>query len=143
MNRLIEITFDNDKEIQALYPYESKDALEGDFEYKLGVAMEANADKILVGIDNTGSIIFMAKTGDHVFSPRLYEAKYTNEEQVNLAKYDSEEQLHARFHNKKGAAIKNLSVIHEVLVGLNGAGNVIESCNWVRTYEPEEPEQSE
>lgn len=138
MYRLIEIIYENDKESQALYPFETKDALEGEYETKLGTNMENNTDCILVGLDNIGTVLFTAKTGEHEFSPRLYEAKSTSEEVVDLAKYDTVELTSARFHKKKGAAIKNDACVQEVLVAFDGNASVFEQCHWVRTIEPTE-----
>ncbi len=78
--------------------------------------MEANIDSILIGVDNIGTVLFNAKVGEHEFFPRLYEAKYTTDEAVDLAKYDTNELASARFHKKKGAAIKDDTCKQEVLV---------------------------
>lgn len=136
MYRLIELNYANDKESQAVYPFDTKDALEGEYEDKLGTNMLANIDCILIGLDNIGTVLFSAKYGEHEYSPRLYEAKYTTEEVVDLAKYDTAEIASARFHKKKGAAIKDDTCKQEVLVAFNGDGSVFESCHWVRTFEP-------
>lgn len=136
MYRLIEITYTNDKESQALYPFETQDALEGEYEDKLGTNMLGNIDCILLGLDNIGTVLFSAKTGEHEFSPRLYEAKYTTEEAVDLAKQDTVEIASGRFHKKKGAAIKNVDCKQEVLVAFDGNANVFEQCHWVRPIEP-------
>jgi hypothetical protein len=138
MYRLIEITYENDKESQAHYPFETKDALEGEYEDKLGTNMLANTDCILIGVDNIGTILFNAKVGEHEFAPRLYEAKYTTEEAVDLAKQDTVELASGRFHKKKGAAIKSADCRQEVLVAFDGNASVFESCHWVRTIEPTE-----
>lgn len=137
MFRLIELSYTNDKEAQAIYPFETKDALEGEYESKLGTNMEANIDCILIGLDNIGTVLFSAKVGEHEFSPRLYEAKYLNEEVVDLAKYDTVELTSAKFHRKKGAAIKNTDCRQEILVAFDGNGGVFENCHWVRTIEPQ------
>ena len=135
MFRLLEITFANDKESQAIYPYETKDDLEGEYESKLGLAMLNNSDSLLIGVDNLGQAIFLGKSGSHDFSPRLYEAKSITgqEEAVDLAKYDDENTLHARYHTKKGAAIKNANCTQENLLGFDGNGGQLEYCHWVRT----------
>lgn len=137
MFRLIELSYTNDKEAQAIYPFETKDALEGEYESKLGTNMEANVECILIGLDNIGTVIFSAKVGEHEFSPRLYEAKYLNEEVVDLAKYDTVELTRAKFHRKKGAAIKDDTCRQEVLVAFDGNASVFEYCHWVRSVEPE------
>jgi len=134
MYRLIELTYTNDKEAQAIYPFETKDALEGEYEDKLGTNMLANTDCILIGLDNIGTVLFSAKTGEHEFASRLYEAKYTEEETVDLAKQDTVEIASARFHKKKGAAIKDDTCRQEVLVAFDGNGGVVEYCHWVRSY---------
>lgn len=136
MYRLIELTYDGTKESQAIYPYESIDALEGDYESKLGQAMLSNSEELLIGLDNIGTVLFIGKVGEHEYSPRLYEAKYTDEEIVDLAKYDDVNTAHARFHTKKGAAIKNAAVRQEVLYGFDGNGNQLDYCHWVRSIEP-------
>lgn len=136
MFRLIELSYTNEKESQAIYPFETKDALEGEYESKLGTNMEANIDSILIGVDNIGAVLFSAKVGEHEFSPRLYEAKYTTDEAVDLAKYDTVELTSARFHKKKGAAIKDDTCRQEVLVAFDGNASVFEYCHWVRSYEP-------
>lgn len=138
MYRLIELSYTNEKEAQAYYPFETKDALEGEYESKLGTNMEANLDSILIGVDNIGTVIFSAKVGEHEFAPRLYEAKYTTDEVVDLAKYDTTEIASARFHKKKGAAIKDDTCKQEVLVAFDGNASVFEYCHWVRTIEPTE-----
>lgn len=138
MFRLIELNYTGDKESQALYPFETKDALEGEFEDKLGTNMLANTDCILIGLDNIGTILFSAKTGAHEFAPRLYEAKTTTEEAVDLTKQDTVEIASGRFHKKKGAAIKSADCRQEVIVAFDGNANVFESCHWVRTIEPAE-----
>lgn len=138
MYRLIELNYTGDKESQALYPFETQDALEGEYENKLGTNMLANIDCILIGLDNIGTVLFSAKTGEHEFSPRLYEAKYTTEEAVDLAKQDSVELASGRFHKKKGVAIKSADCKQEVLVAFDGNANVFEHCHWVRTIEPTE-----
>ena len=138
MYRLIELTYASDKESQAVYPFETKDALEGEYESKLGTNMEANVECILIGLDNIGTVLFNAKVGEHEFSPRLYEAKYTTDEAVDLAKYDTVELASARFHKKKGIAIKDNTCKQEVLVAFDGNGSVFESCHWVRPIEPTE-----
>ena len=138
MYRLIELNYTADKESQALYPFETKDALEGEYEDKLGTNMLSNTDCLLIGVDNIGNVLFSAKVGEHEFAPRLYEAKYTTDEAVDLAKYDTVELASARFHKKKGAAIKDANCRQEVLVAFDGNANVFESCHWVRTIEPTE-----
>lgn len=138
MFRLIELNYTGDKESQALYPFETKDALEGEYEDKLGTNMLANTDCILIGVDNIGTVLFSAKTGEHEFAPRLYEAKYTTEEAVDLAKQDTVEIASGRFHKKKGSAIKSADCKQEVLIAFDGNANVFESCHWVRTIEPTE-----
>lgn len=138
MYRLIELNYTGDKESQALYPFETKDALEGEYEDKLGTNMLANTDCILMGLDNIGNVLFNAKVGEHVFAPRIYEAKTTTEEVVDLARQDTVEIASARFHKKKGAAIKDVNCKQEVLVVFDGNGSVFESCHWVRTIEPTE-----
>lgn len=135
MYRLIELSYANEKESQAIYPFETKDALEGEYEDKLGTNMLANTDCILIGVDNIGTVLFSAKVGEHEFSPRLYEARYTDEEAVDLAKCDTTEIASARFHKKKGAAIKNLACKQEVLIAFDGNGNQFEHCHWVREIE--------
>lgn len=136
MYRLIELTYTGDKESQALYPFETKDTLEGEYEDKLGTNMLANTDCILIGLDNIGNVLFNAKVGGHEFAPRLYEAKYTTEEVVDLSRQDTVEVASGRFHKKKGAAIKSADCRQEVLVAFDGNGAVFESCHWVRTIEP-------
>lgn len=138
MYRLIELSYASDKESQALYPFETKDALEGEYEDKLGTNMLANLDCLLIGLDNIGTVLFSAKVGEHEFSPRLYEAKYTSEEVVDLSKQDTVKIASGRFHKKKGAAIKSVDCKQEVLVAFDGNANVFESCHWVRTIEPTE-----
>ena len=138
MFRLIELNYVSDKESQAIYPFETKDALEGEYEDKLGTNMEAKIDSILIGFDNIGNVLFSAKVGEHEFAPRLYEAKYTSEEAVDLAKCDTVEIASGRFHKKKGAAIKSADCKQEVLVAFDGNAIVFESCHWVRTIEPTE-----
>lgn len=140
MLRLIELTLNGEKEVQAIYPFESKDALEGDYEFKLGTAMENNTDEMLIGLDNVGEVLFSARVGDHAFAPRLYEAKYTTEEEVDLKKYDTVDTLRAKFHKIKGSAIKNDAVKQEILRGFDENGNSVEYCQWVRTVEPVIPE---
>lgn len=135
MFRLIELNYSNEKESQAIYPFETKDALEGEYETKLGTNMEANIDSVLIGVDNIGAVLFSAKVGEHEFSPRLYEAKYVEEEAVDLAKYDTVEIASARFHKKKGAAIKDATCKQEVLVAFDGNGGTFEHCHWVRSIE--------
>jgi hypothetical protein len=135
MFRLIELNYAGDKESQAIYPFETRDALEGEYEDKLGTNMLANTDCILIGLDDIGTVLFRAKTGEHEFSPRLYEAKYTTEEVVDLAKQDTVEIASGRFHKKKGAAIKSANCKQEVLVAFDGNAIVFESCHWVRTVE--------
>ena len=137
MHRLIELNY-TDKEVQAIYPFETKDALEGEYEDKLGTNMLSNTDCILIGLDNIGNVLFNAKVGEHEFSPRLYEAKYTTEEVVDLSKQDTVETASGRFHKKKGAAIKDANCKQEVLVVFDGNGSVFERCHWVRTIEPTE-----
>lgn len=136
MYRLIELNYTGDKESQALYPFETKDALEGEFEDKLGTNMLGNIDCILIGVDNIGKVLFSAKTGTHEFAPRLYEAKTVATEEVDLAKYDTVEIASGRFHKKKGAAIKSVDCRQEVLVAFDGNASVFESCHWVKTIEP-------
>lgn len=136
MYRLIELNYTNDKESQAIYPFETRDALEGEYEDKLGTNMLANIDCILIGLDNIGTVLFSAKVGEHEFAPRLYEAKYTTEETVDLSKQDTAEAASGRFHKKKGAAIKSADCKQEVLVAFDGNANVFEYCHWVRTIEP-------
>lgn len=138
MFTLIEISYANEKESQALYPFETQDAIEGEYEDKLGTNMLANTDCILIGLDNIGKVLFSAKVGEHEFLPRLYEAKYTTEEAVDLAKCDTVEVASGRFHKKKGAAIKKADCKQEVLVAFDGNANVFERCHWVRTIEPTE-----
>lgn len=137
MYRLLEITYE-DREIQAIYPFDTKDALEGEYEDKLGTNMLANTDCILIGLDNIGTILFSSKVGAYEFAPRLYEAKYTDVEAVDLAKYDTEEIASARFHKKKGAAIKSADCKQEVLLAFDGNADQFEYCHWVRSIEPAE-----
>ncbi len=141
MFRLVELTYNGEKEIPAIYPYENKDALEGDFEFKLGSALENNADELLIAFDEFGNVIFNAKVGTYEFLPRLYEAKFTTEEIADLIKCDTVELAHARFHKRKGNAIKDNECVQEVLYGFDGNGNPLDFCRWVRTVEPVEPEE--
>ena len=135
MFRLLEITYDGTKESQAIYPYEDAVTLEGDYESKLGQAMLNNTDELLIALDNIGKALFSGKVGSHDFAPRLFEAKTTTEEVADLAKYDDENTLHARFHTKKGAAIKNTDVKQEVLFGFANTAQ-LEYCQWVRPIIP-------
>lgn len=145
MYRLIEITFSNDKESQAIYPYDDIVALEAEYESKLGQAMLNNTDELLIALDNIGKVVegsnktpLSAKHGSHNFAPRLYECKTTDVETPDVAKYDNEATLHARFHTKKGAAMKDNAVKQEVLFGFVNNSQV-EYCQWVRPVEiPEE-----
>ena len=97
-----------------------------------------NTDELLIALDNIGKVVvcpdgavLSAKYGEHEFSPRLYECKTTDVETPDVAKYDNEATLHARFHTKKGAAIKNSAVKQEVLFGFVNNSQV-EYCQWVR-----------
>lgn len=141
MLRLVEITFTNDKETQAIYPYEDRISLEAAYETKLGQAMLSNTDELLIALDNIGKVVIgsndaslASKVGSHSFAPRLYEAKTTDTEEVDITKYDEEATLHARFHTKKGAAMNNADVKQEVLVGFVNT-NIVEYCQWVRPIE--------
>lgn len=141
MLRLLEITFADNKESQAIYSYDTMDALEGSFETKLGQAMLNSTDELLIGLNNVGVVIFSGKVGEHVFLPRLYEAKTTtasSEEAVDLAKYDDENTAHARFHTKKGAAINSGTCTQEVLYGFDGNGNYLDYCHWMPKPSPVE-----
>ena len=152
MFRLLEITFENDKESQAIYSYDDVVSLQGSYESKLGQAMLNGTGIILIGLDEDGKIAHGAdnaslntKYGEHTFSPRLYEAKTAPnkdtgviEEVVDLAKYDDENTAHARFHTKKGAAINNNDVSKEVLYGFDGEGKELDYCKWERPSAPVE-----
>lgn len=141
MYRLLEVNIENDKEKQAIYSYETKDELEGNFEFKYGGALEVNADELLLGLDSVGNVLFNGKVGNHAFAPRLFEAKYTETEEVDLKKYDTVDILKAKFHKLKGAAIKNDACRQEVLRGFDSDGNNVVGCNWVREILPVIPEE--
>lgn len=140
MFRLIEITVSNDKETQAIYPYETREMLEGNYEFKLGGAMEANTDELLIGLDASGNVLFSAKVGNHAFAPRLFEDKVTDSEEVDLKKYDTVELLNAKFHKIKGSAILNTACKQEILRGFDSDGTSVAYWNWARPINPVEPE---
>lgn len=149
MYRLIEVTYTNNKESQAIYPHDDAVTLEADFETKLGQAMLNNTDELLICLDNIGKVVkgsndasLSAKHGTHSFSPRLYECKTSNTEEADVSKYDDENTLHARFHTKKGAAMNDVTVKQEVLFGFVNDTQV-EYCQWVRPVEPQTTSQPE
>lgn len=140
MYRLIEIVKQNDKESQAIYPYEDYTTAKGDFESKLGANMKTDAYSAytLMILDNTGKALDTVHAGD-TFRPRLIEVKTTSEEEENITPYDSTELVEANFHSKWGSAIKNDAVKAEMLRGIDGSGGEVCYTYWVRPIEPVEP----
>lgn len=145
---LLEVSFANDKESQAIYPYEDIVALEADFETKLGQAMTAKTPELLIALDNIGKVVkgsnysmLIAKYGDHDFSPRLYECKTKDgaEDEPDLTKCDDTAAVTSKYHTKKGAAMKDATVRQEVLYGFVNDTQV-EYCQWVRPVPIPEPE---
>lgn len=136
MFRLIQIVKNtsDEKEVQSTYEYEDGIEAKGEYETKLGNAMKSDlyTAVLMILLDNEGDIVDQCKVGDHVFQPRLFEVKVTNEEVATLAKYDTVAEVSANFHSKWGAAIKNNNVIAEMLRGFDGNGGTIEFTYWVR-----------
>ena len=136
MYRLLEMTYDGIKETQAIREYKTQNTLEGNFEEKYGTNMENNSDALLIGLDDIGNALYTGKTGSHEFQPRLFDAKTTNKEVANLAKYDTVDICHARFHKKKGEAINDDASKQIVLRGFDGNGETLDYCHWVRAHVP-------
>lgn len=136
MFRLIQIVKNtsDEKEVQSTYDYEDRIEAKGEYETKLGNNMKSDlyTAVLMILLDNEGDIVDKCKVGDHVFQPRLFEVKVTNEEVATLAKYDSAAEVSANFHSKWGAAIKNNNVRAEMLRGFDGNGGTIEFTYWVR-----------
>lgn len=135
MYRLLELTKINGSESQAIYPFESSDAMEAEYETKAGALMKSeNVEAALLimlnGILDTISII---KIGEDTLSPRLIEVKtpIEGEEEVNVSKYDTEKLVSANYHSKLGSAMKNVSLKSENLKGINGNGDTIEFRYWI------------
>lgn len=147
MYRLIEIVKQNDKESQAIYPYEDYTDAKGEFETKLGANMKSDAYSAytLIILDNIGKVLDTAHSGD-AFRPRLIEVKTISGEEENITPYDSTELVEANFHSKWGSAIKNDAVKAEMLRGIDGFGGEVCYTYWVRPVEIEptpEPEATE
>lgn len=136
MFRLIQIVKNtsDEKEVQSTYEYEDGIEAKGEYETKLGNAMKSDlySAVLMILLDNEGDIVDLCKVGDHIFQPRLYEVKVTNEEVATLSKYESVAEVSANFHSKWGAAIKNNNVKAEMLRGFDGDGMLIEFTYWVR-----------
>ena len=141
MYRLLEITKQNDKETQGIYPFEDFTAMEAEYETKLGAWMK-NEDvqaELLIMLDGSLNTMGIGKVGNDELSPRLIEVKTTDIEVVDVAKYDTTYLVSANFHSKLGAAMKNEAVTVEVLKGIDGNGNEVEHRSWIRPVEEPEP----
>lgn len=140
MYRLIELVIQNNKEAQAIYPFDTYEEAKGEFETKVGADMksEAYTGFMLLIIDNIGKVIDIKQGGD-TFKPRLIEVKVTDEETPEITPYDSTLLVEANFHSKWGAAIKNDKVKAEMLRGIDGFGGEVCYTYWVRPIEQEEP----
>lgn len=143
MYRLLEISKANDKESQAIYPFEDFTAMEAEYESKLGANMKSDSiqAELLIMLDGSLGTIKAAKVGDSEIQPRLIEVKTTDSEVADIMKYDTTQLVSANFHSKLGAAMKNEAVIIEVLKGIDGNGNEIEHRAWIRPVEPVEPQE--
>lgn len=144
MYRLIEITKQNDKESQAIYPFEDYTSAKGEFETKVGANMKSDAYSAftLMVLDNIGAVLDVKHIGEEL-TPRLIEVKVTDTEEPDISKYDTTQLVEANFHSKWGAAIKNDAVRAEMLRGIDGFGGTICYIYWVRPIEPVEPEPEE
>lgn len=142
MYRLLEITKQNDKETQGIYPFDDFTSMEAEYESKLGAWMKNDSvqAELLIMLDGSLNTIGIDKVGDAELSPRLIEVKTTDTEAVDVAKYDTTYLVSANFHSKLGAAMKNDAVTVEVLKGIDGSGAEIEHRSWIRTVEEPEPE---
>lgn len=143
---LVELNY-TDKESQAIYStYTSNDAVIADIETKLGQAMKSDAIKAiyLLAFDHTGKIIdskYHSKDDTVTFADRLVWIESDAEgEHPNMQKYDSALDAEANYHTKRGAAMKNDSVLAIMTMILNSAS--VGMCEyWVRSIEVEpEPE---
>lgn len=143
MYRLIELVMQNNKEAQAIYPFDTYEEAKGEFETKVGADMKSQAYTgfMLMILDNTGKVLDNKHSGD-VFSPRLIEVKVTDEETPDITPYDSTLLVEANFHSKWGAAIKNDKVKAEMLRGIDGFGGEVCYTYWVRPVEIESKPES-
>lgn len=140
MYRLIELVIQNNKEAQAIYPYDTYEEAKGEFETKVGADMMSNAYSAftLMVLDNIGVVLDVKHVGEEL-APRLIEVKVTDEEEPNISKYDTTQLVEANFHSKWGSAIKNDTVKAEMLRGIDGFGGEVCYTYWVRPIEQEEP----
>ena len=154
MYRLFEVIKTSEKESQSIYPYGNFTDATADYDIKLGTAMKAERElaHLLLILDEEGRTVankFLAQTHEEevdgktvitteTISPRLIDIKITDEEKANMAKYDTENDVHANFYLKRGRAKQDAEVKAIILNGIGIHGEQIDYDNWVRPIEQEE-----
>lgn len=133
MYRLIELIKQDEKESQAIYPFNTYTEAKGEYESKAGANMKSDAYSTftLMVLDNEGHVCDVKHEGEEL-TPRLIEVKTTDTEENDIMKYATTELVEANFHSKWGSAIKNTSVSAEMLRGIDGLGGEVCSTYWVR-----------
>lgn len=148
--RLFSIVKDKDgKESQSIYPvdgvYQNEDEAVSEYEVRLGNAMKSDNTDLaiyLMVMNEVGQPIrqsFLSKDDAEV-SPRLIDIKATKggEEVVNMAKYDTVNDVNSNYHLKLGRAMQNNDIIAIILYGIDIKGGGLDSTHWVRTYKQTE-----
>lgn len=133
MYRLIELIKQDEKESQAIYPFNTYIEAKGEYESKAGANMKSDVYSAftLMVLDNEGKVCDVKHEGEEL-TPRLIEVKTTDTEETDIMKCATTELVEANFHSKWGSAIKNTSVSAEMLRGIDGLGGEVCSTYWVR-----------
>lgn len=124
-------------------PFEDVNIAEGNFEFQKGLAMEEDKFAFLMLLDNNGEIhksekgeVYLTTIGDGTIRPRLFEVKTTAEkEDAKSYPHDTAYEVSADFYKRMGGAKQNVSVIAEMLRGIDENGRPLEYEYWVRINE--------
>ena len=144
MLRLLEVTYENNKESVALYDnYVDETALSAAFDTKLGQHIKSEDCKaeLLVAFAQTGLIINQAyHTKDETIelSPRLVWVTVSDGvETADQKKEDNLTALEGDFYTKRGAAKSDTNIDAITLIGVDGKA-VITNDYWSRPISPVE-----
>lgn len=145
-------------------PYDNKDDAIADYEVRLGQALASDNENqatylLILGTvgeavkqSYTAKTYTVTKTDDegkeievevpYEISPRLIDIKVTGKdgEVPNMAKYDTDRDVHSNFHLKLGRAMQDDDTRAIALYGIDTHGSGIEQEHWVRTFEAPAPE---
>lgn len=137
-------TSDNDKEVQAIYPFEDMNFAIADMHNRYGVALkDPNLQATLnLVINDKGEEVerLAASIPDpnnsrqrYEISPRVYWRKIVNGvEEFDMSKYDSILLAKGNFHTKYAACLNNPNCSEATVACINGDGISLELKVWER-----------